>query len=150
MHRLRLITAVVVMFFTTACVTQNQQNVSSPQGISEATHLFDANSPHYPSIQENSVKVFLYKPSTIFSVVGTINARGLSYSYSDPFETLLTLGTSGRHVATEQEDQQLAMNALIREAASMGANGVIIAQQGQYPSGPNATERRISAIAIHF
>ena len=50
----------------------------------------------------------------------------------------------------EKEDMALAVRALKSEAASMGANGVIIIKQGQVRVGPNATERRIIGAAIRY
>ncbi len=49
---------------------------------------------------------------------------------------------------TEKKDMDLATRALRREAASIGAHGVIVLKQGQVRVSSSATERRIVGAAI--
>ena len=78
----------------------------------------------------------MYKPNFTFKIIGTIEARGMARGLLSTPE--------------EKEDVALALKALKKEAASIGANGVIIMKSGQVRVSNEATERRIAAIAIRY
>jgi hypothetical protein len=121
--------------------------------VSEATHVLQGEQAYSP-IDESQVKIFAFKPSVPFKVIGSIDAHGMAES--GLFEQLDILSQLGAVLANEKygpgekEDMALAIQALKREAASIGANGVIILKQGQVRVGPNATERRIIGAAIRY
>ncbi len=98
---------------------------------SEATHML--NGKAYPSLSPDSVVVYIEKPAFEYVTVGIIDARGIGFT-------------------NEARDQELAIAALKREAASIGANGVIITESRQQiarvSKDGTSTERRIKAIAI--
>lgn len=121
--------------------------------VSEATHVLQGDES-YSSIDESQVKVFAFKPSVPFKVIGVIEAHGMAQA--GLFEQLDILSQLGSVLANEKygpgekEDMALAVLALKREAASIGANGVIIVKQGQVRVSSNATERRIYGAAIRY
>jgi hypothetical protein len=98
---------------------------------SEATHILSGEA--YPPVPEDSVVIYIEKPTFEYTVVGLVEARGMGFT-------------------NEARDQELAIKALKREAARIGANGVIIGGSSQDIVGINkygtSTERRIKAIAI--
>src|SRR5690349_8832656 len=99
--------------------------------ISEATHMLSGQT--YPPTSPEAVTIYLEKPAFEYMTVGTVEARGMGYS-------------------NEARDQELAVKALKREAASIGAHGVIITDSQQQIARINkygtSTERRIKGIAI--
>ncbi|MEI7612169.1 MAG: hypothetical protein WCK63_04625 [Betaproteobacteria bacterium] len=107
--------------------------------VSEASHVLQPGENHSPT-DESEVQIYTYKPSFPFKVIGTVDARGMAAA--DALQ-ILSLSKPG-----EKEDVELAMRALKREAASIGADGVIIAHQRQVRVSDSATERRITGIAI--
>lgn len=98
---------------------------------SEATHIL--NGEAYPPVSEDAVVIYIQKPSFEYTVVGIVQARGMGFT-------------------NEARDQELAIKALKREAASIGANGVIIGESNQEIAGINkygtSTERRLKGTAI--
>lgn len=108
---------------------------------SEATHMLNGNTEYSP-IDESQVAIYTYKPNFKFEIIGTIEARGMA---QPGLTSLLNFSYPG-----EKEDLKLAVKALKAEAASIGANGVIIAKSRQVSVSSEATERRISAIAIRY
>ena len=115
--------------------------------VSEATHIL--NGPTYPPLSDNSVVIYITEPKFEYSVIGIVEARGMSDSIGEG-TTLLGFikGTS----ASEARDQELAIKALKNEAAKIGADGVIINASSQEIAGISqagtSTERRIKALAI--
>jgi hypothetical protein len=101
----------------------------------------------YQSTSESSVEVYVYKPEFSFKVIGAIEARGMAGGGGNLFDALditnLLDGPPG-----EKEDMALAIRALKREAARVGATGVIILRSTQVRVSPSATERRINGVAI--
>lgn len=101
---------------------------------SEATHIL--NGPSYPPSDAASVAIYITKPDFEYIVVGIVEARG---------HASITGG--------EARDQELAIQALKREAASIGADGVIISESKQeiahISKDGSSTERRIKGLAIH-
>jgi hypothetical protein len=101
---------------------------------SEATHIL--NGPSYPPSDAASVSIYIAKPNFEYTVVGIVEARGMAF---------LTGG--------EARDQELAIQALKKEAASIGADGVIISDSKQeianISKDGTSTERRIKGLAIH-
>ena len=99
---------------------------------SEGSHLL--NGPAYSAISSSQVSIFLQKPNFSYTTVGIVEASGMGL--------------------TEKQDMQLAVAALKREAASIGANGVIIVQSSQDIAGISkhgtSTERRLKGIAIRY
>lgn len=110
--------------------------ISFSDDVSEASHVLQGNET-YSAIPEDQVTVYVYKPNFTFKIIGTIEARGMA---------------RGGLLSTpeEKEDVALALKALKKEAASIGANGVIIMESGQVRVSNEATERRIAAIAIRY
>jgi hypothetical protein len=100
---------------------------------SEATHIL--NGPSYPPLNSASVAIYIEKPNFKYTVIGIVEARGMGYY-------------------DEARDQELAIVALKREAASIGANGVIISDSRQEIANVSkdgvSTERRIKGIAIRY
>lgn len=99
---------------------------------SEATHML--NGKAYPPASEETVLIYIQKPSFDYIIVGIVEARGMGFT-------------------NEARDQELAIQALKREAASIGANGVIIGESSQDIAGISkygtSTERRIKGTAIY-
>lgn len=110
--------------------------------VSEAVHVLNGNEIFSP-ISENQVAVFVSAPSVPLKIIGSIEAKGMAQS------TILDELTFSAGPG-EKEDMALAIAALKREAASIGANGVIITQQAQVRLDDGSTERRISATAIRY
>lgn len=100
---------------------------------SEATHILSGQS--YPPSDAASVAIYIEKPSFNYTVVGIVEARGMAFI------------TGG-----EKRDQELAIQALKQEAASIGADGVIISDSNQVIASVSkdgtSTERRIKGLAI--
>jgi hypothetical protein len=98
---------------------------------SEATHILSGEA--YPPVSEDAVVIYIQKPTFDYLVVGLVEARGMGFT-------------------DEARDQELAIEALKSEAASIGANGVIIGESNQEIVGITKygtnTERRIKGIAI--
>jgi hypothetical protein len=98
---------------------------------SEATHIL--NGQAYPPTSPDAVVIYIEKPQFEYVTVGTVEARGIGFS-------------------NEARDQELALVALKRESARIGANGVVITDSRQQIAGINkygtSTERRIKGIAI--
>jgi len=99
---------------------------------SEATHIL--NGPSYPPSEAASVAIYITKPDFEYIVVGIVEARGMGFT-------------------NETRDQELAIKALKQEAASIGADGVIISDSNQVIANISkdgtSTERRIKGLAIH-
>jgi hypothetical protein len=121
---------------TALAVSQN-----SVADVSEAVHMLNGSETFSP-IHESQVSIYLYKPNFQFKIIGTIEARGMA---EGDLVDLLTLSQP-----TEKQDMELAVKALKREAASIGANGVIVIKQGQVRISSTATERRIVGAAIRY
>lgn len=117
--------------------------------ISEATHILQANEAYKPT-SESQITIFSYPPSFEYSVIGTIEAYGMAempvIQQLDVLSTLLGVNDG----PGEKEDMALALRALKREAASIGANGVIIVKSMQERASENATQRRIFGAAIRY
>lgn len=104
--------------------------------VSEASHVLQGGKRYSP-IPVSQVNVYVVKPSFAYTIIGTVEARGMASSF---------VSTPG-----EKEDVALAIKALKEEAASIGANGVIIVRSVQVRVGSaGATERRIAAAAIRY
>lgn len=119
-------------------------NSSCLADVSEATHILQGNAVYSP-IDESHVTVFVTKPDFQFNVIGTIEARGMAEGGLGAILDVLTLSSP-----SEKQDLELAMSALKSEAASIGANGVVIVRQGQVRVSKKATERRIVGVAIRY
>lgn len=121
--------------------------------VSEAIHVLQGNDVYGP-IDESQVTVFAFKPNVPFKVIGVIEAHGMAQAtLLEQVDVLSILGnalTNSNYGPGEKEDMALAVRALKNEAASIGANGVIILKQGQVRIGQNATERRIVGAAIRY
>ena len=87
----------------------------------------------YPAIASENVSIYIQKPDFKYAVVGIVEARGMG-------------------LTNEARDQKLAIQALKREAASIGADGVIISESTQQIASVSkdgtSTERRIKGLAI--
>jgi len=120
------------------------------QDISEAVHVIDLNSP-LPPIDPSLVKVYTYKPSGNVKFIGKIRARGMaSVDKPGPLDVIgLLLEAASPTNATEEDDKRLAMQALLKDAGSIGANGLIITSSIQVQTSNNSSERRIEAFALH-
>jgi hypothetical protein len=102
----------------------------------------------YPSTPESSVEVYVYTPEFSFKVIGAIEARGMAGGGGGNLLDGLDITNLLDGPPGEKEDMALAIRALKREAARVGATGVIILQSTQVRVSPSATERRISGAAI--
>jgi hypothetical protein len=126
---IKLFKLLVLLVFITGC--------SSMEGLetSEATHALIAIGKYSPEISESEVKIFPSLPEFDIVAMGMIEARGMGFT-------------------DEQRDKELAMNALIREAAKIGANGVVITSSSQeimsVSINGKSTEHRIEGIAIRY
>ena len=102
---------------------------------SEATHSLIAIGKYFPEISESEVKIFLSLPEFEIVAMGMIEARGMGFT-------------------DEQRDKELAMIALKREAAKIGANGVVITSSSQETvsdsTNGSSTKHRIEGIAIRY
>jgi hypothetical protein len=118
------------------------------QDVSEATHEIDLDSP-LPPIEPGSVKFYTYKPTSNARLVGKIYARGMA-TVDKPAE-LDILGrlqeASDPTRATEEDDKNLAMQAIILDAANIGADAVIIVKSYQVRLSAHSSERRMEALA---
>lgn len=98
---------------------------------SEATHMLSGQA--YAAISPENVSVYIQKPDFEYVVIGIVEARGMGFT-------------------NEARDQELAIQALKREAATIGANGVIISESTQQIASVSkdgtSTERRIKGLAI--
>ena len=98
---------------------------------SEATHML--NGKPLPPVPVESVEVYIQEPEFAYSIVGTVEARGMGFT-------------------DEERDQELAIAALKREAASIGADGVLVTDSDQQIASVSkygtSTERRIKGTAI--
>lgn len=117
-----VVTVIVVFFSLTACAVLE---------TSEATHMLSGQT--YPAIASENVSIYIQKPDFKYAVVGIVEARGMG-------------------LTNEARDQKLAIQALKREAASIGADGVIISESTQQIASVSkdgtSTERRIKGLAI--
>lgn len=140
MQTRKLVAALVVAFslVSGSCMADVSEATFIPQGSAE-----------YSSIDESQVNIFSFKPDFPFKVIGSIEARGMATaSLLDQLDVISILTQSGG--PGEKGDIRLAIQAMRREAASAGANGVIILKQGQVRVGQNATERRMIGAAIRY
>ena len=116
----------VIVLISALCL-----NACAVLETSEATHIL--NGEAYPPTPIESVVVYIQKPDFAYTVVGLVEARGMG-------------------ITDETRDQELAMVALRREAASIGADGVIVTDSDQEIAGVSqygtSTERRIKGTAI--
>lgn len=98
---------------------------------SEATHML--NGEPFSPVPVESVEIYIQKPEFAYVIVGTVEARGMGFT-------------------DEARDQELAIAALKREAAGIGADGVIVTDSNQKIADVNkygtSTERRIKGTAI--
>lgn len=97
----------------------------------------------YPPVSVGEVVVYVANPGFRYSVIGVLEARGMAV-----VEDVVGQLFGGRSRATEQDDINLALEALKREAAANGASGVLITNSYQVNLADNASERRIKAFAI--
>ncbi|PZP38422.1 MAG: hypothetical protein DI585_07395 [Pseudomonas fluorescens] len=138
----RLIILLCLIFQTLSCFAGSGD-------VSEANHVIDIDAP-LPPLDVSSVKVYTYKPSPDAKLVGKIFARGMA-TVDRPGELdifgMLEEATSPTR-ATEEDDKRLAMEALLLDAASIGADAVVIVKSYQARVSANATERRIEALAF--
>lgn len=128
-------------FVAVAIITSTLFSSVSFADVSEAVHMLNGSETYSP-IHESQVTIYLYKPNFPFKVIGTIEARGMA---EGDLVDLLTLSQP-----SEKQDMELAIKALKQEAASIGANGVIVVKQGQVRVSSTATERRIQGAAIRY
>ncbi|MCM2681114.1 hypothetical protein [Echinimonas agarilytica] len=100
---------------------------------SEATHIL--NGKAYPATLISDIEIYLEPPEKEYIVIGMVES-------------------AGQGIFTESEDFELSMKALKNEAASIGANALIIKSSDQVISSVSAegsgTERRIKALAIRY
>ena len=118
--------------------------------ISEATHVLNGSETYRP-LDAAGVTVYLFKPNFNFKIIATIEARGMAeLPASDPYDLfgMVDRALDPPKQPTEKEDLALAIKALKEEAASIGADAVIIVKNQQVRVSQNATERRIFAAAI--
>jgi dihydroorotase len=101
----------------------------------EATHILSGK--NYPPTDQVSVKIFVERPDFRYEVIGLVEARGMAFL-----------------LGGEEKDQQLAIFALKREAAKIGADGIIITDSRQEVASVSkegtSTERRIKGLAIKW
>ncbi len=139
LQKLSIALFAALVFTSGACLADVSEATFIPQGSEE-----------YSAIDESQVSIFSFKPDFPFKVIGSIEARGMAT------ESLLDqLDVIGKAVGwtkapTEKDDIRLAIQAIKREAASVGANGVIIVKQGQVRVSQNSTERRMIGAAIRY
>ena len=146
----------VIMFAVTSCGTQQNDSSQSektnkyePVGLSEATHVFNKSDDVYSPNSDLKVEVLFDKPNFTYTEIGTINARGLANAGVAVISGIINFDF--KRVASgpsEKESQELAIFALKREAAGMGANGVIVSEQTKVPVGNDTFEIDIKGIAI--
>lgn len=138
----RIITAIFLALTATFALAGSQD-------ISEATHIIDIETP-LPSVDPSLVKVYTYKPTGNVKFVGKILARGMATADKPGHLDILgqLLEAASPTVATEDDDKRLAMQALLKDAGNIGANGVIITKSAQVRVSHSATERQIEAFAI--
>ena len=100
---------------------------------SEATHITSGKA--YPPTNPNEVTILLEKPDKEYFTIGIVESRGMG-------------------LTNEDRDLKLSIKALKAEAASIGANAVIIQSSQQQiasvSSSGTSTERRIKGIAIRY
>lgn len=124
----KTVAAIIIASSLTACAALEK---------SEATHILSGKS--YPPSDAASISIYIEKPDFNFTVIGIVEARGMG--------VVLFTG-----MEDEKKDQELAMQALKREAASIGADGVIISDSRQgianISKSGSSTERRIKGLAI--
>ena len=127
----------MIKFFKVLVLSVIITGCSSMEGleISEATHSLIAIGKYSPEISESEVKIFLSLPEFEIVAMGMIEARGMGFT-------------------DEQRDKELAMIALKREAAKIGANGVVITSSSQETvsdsTNGSSTKHRIEGIAIRY
>lgn len=138
-----LIRLLAVLLFATGGLMPN----ISWADVSEATFT-PQGSDTYPALKPSDVVVYVYKPDFKFKIIGTIEARGMAGGSESLLEQLDILGKLLSTPPTEKDDIKLAMKALREEAASAGADGVLILQSKQVRVSQTATERQIRAVAI--
>ena len=133
---------VCLVLFCTTCL-------AGKADISEATHDINLEAS-LPPIDASTVKVYTYEPSPKAKVVGRIYARGMA-TVDRPGELdifgILQEATEPARV-TEEDDKRLAMQALVKDAAAIGADAVVVVKSYQVRVSENSTERRIEAIAF--
>jgi hypothetical protein len=118
--------------------------------VSEAFHTIDLTSPQ-PPVRAEDVLVYTYLPKSNYKIIGKIYARGMAeYKQPDPYDIV---GAIDRIVSppkqpTEQDDIDLAMNAIAEDASKIGANGVVIINSQQIRITEHSSERKIIAIAF--
>ena len=115
--------------------------------VSEATFT-PQGSDIYPALKPAQVVIYVYKPDFKFKIIGVIEARGMAGPDGSILGQLDILGQLFSTPPTEKDDILLAMKALKEEAATAGAEGVLIIQSKQVRVSQNATERQIRAAAI--
>ncbi len=101
--------------------------------VSEGTHILTG--PKFPPTQPETVQILIEKPSKEHVVIGLVESRGMG-------------------ITTEANDLELSMNALKKEAASIGADAIIIQSSTQDIAGISeygtSTERRLKGVAIKY
>jgi uncharacterized protein YbjQ (UPF0145 family) len=125
-------------------------SIAGSADVSEAYHTVDINNP-LPPTPPSSIRIYKYKPSGNVKFIGVIYARGMATV--DAPNALDLVGQMQEALSpsrtTEEDDIKLAMKALIDDAASIGANAIIIKKSSQENVSHNSTERRIEAFALY-
>ena len=129
--------------------------------VSQATHELNGSEIYSPT-NESEISVYVIPPKFKYIIIGIIEAHGmagatdLGAAISNRLDTLaeilldpLSASTSNNSIS-EQPDIDLAIAALKKEAAKIGANAVVITNQKQVRVNQNATERQIVAAAIRI
>jgi hypothetical protein len=117
--------------------------------VSEAVHVLQGDEQYSP-ISIDRVKVYAFKPDFKFKVIGEIEAHGRATPTVLQELDIISALTDNGNWPGEKEDMELAMSALKRETAEIGADGVIIVKQNQVNIGNGETERRIVGAAIRI
>lgn len=127
----------VLTLFPTFARADESEATFTPQGAD-----------FYPPLKPSQVVIYVYKPDFKFKIIGVIEARGMAGAGGSLLDQLDILGRLTASPPTEKDDIRLAMKALQEEAATAGAEGVLIIQSKQVRVSQNATERQIRAVAI--
>lgn len=133
---------------TLITITISSHALAGAYDVSDANHVVNINQP-IPPIDPKLVKIYTYKPSNDHQFVGLVYARGMATADRvNPFNIFSILGEMVQpSIATEEDDKRLALDALIKEAAKIGADSLIITKSFQVQITPQSSERRIEALA---
>jgi uncharacterized protein YbjQ (UPF0145 family) len=129
-------------------LTVSSYALAGAYDVSDASHLVNINHP-IPPVDPKIVKIYTYKPSSDHQFIGVIYARGMaSPDRVNPLNIFSIIGEAIQpSIATEEDDKQLAIDALINEAAKIGADSLIITKSYQVQITAQSSERRIEALA---